>query len=105
MGKTINDGGPAFPIPAVGTAEGGISYAAEAGMSLRDWFAGQALPEAVADYDRRSRVGAYCDPEHVLPYATEAIGTREQIIARQAYHYADAMIAARSLPSPAMEEG
>lgn len=33
---TINDGGQAFP---------GNEYDASAGMSLRDWFAGQALTD------------------------------------------------------------
>jgi len=37
MSDTINDGGPAFPLPS----EPG--FPAEMGMTLRDWFAGQAL--------------------------------------------------------------
>ena len=38
-----NDGGPAFPIPDVYGPDGcGIAQGAP-GMSLRDWFAGQAL--------------------------------------------------------------
>ena len=38
-----NDGGPAFPIPNATDMDGYV-YAPEAtGMSLRDWFAGQAL--------------------------------------------------------------
>lgn len=32
---TKNDGGPAFP--------GAVNHAAPPGMSLRDWFAGQAM--------------------------------------------------------------
>jgi hypothetical protein len=38
--STINDGGPAFP--SVGEGFGNPSYSAP-GMTLRDWFASQAL--------------------------------------------------------------
>ena len=37
-----NNGGPAFPVPAVFSPECG-TLQGEAGMTLRDWFAGQAL--------------------------------------------------------------
>lgn len=69
----INDGGPAFPIPPVGTGDprDGMSCGSS-GMSLRDWFAGRALPEV----DRRSHG------------STEAI-------AMECYQIADALIAAR----------
>jgi hypothetical protein len=94
----IDDGGPAYPQNdlsgyGMGPSERDDRYTVE-GMSLRDWFAGQALPQAVEDYDRLNR---RCNEvtEYVLPYATKATGTREDIIARQAYRYADAMIAAR----------
>lgn len=33
--KRINDGGPAFP------SDNGVKY--DSGMTLRDWFAGQAM--------------------------------------------------------------
>ena len=35
------DGGPAFPVPASEHSQGG--HFEQYGMSLRDWFAGQAL--------------------------------------------------------------
>ncbi len=54
------------------------------GMLLRDWFAGQSLPGAIEDYDGPA-----------TPYSAQATGTREEIIARQAYKYADAMLKAR----------
>lgn len=80
MSATINDGGPAFPQP-MATAEDGAMYcsvekAAElGGMTLRDWFAGQAL------------AGMLAGPEgDITP--TEAIG-------QYAYQTADAMLEAR----------
>lgn len=92
MTHTADNGGSAFPVKWL---DGSI----DEGMSLRDYFAGQALPQAVEDYgqpaignssgQRRDRGNP------VLPYATSGTMTREQIIARQAYHYADAMLAAR----------
>lgn len=63
-----DNGGPAFP-PVVMDAPG---------MSLRDWFAGQALSGLLADPNVRSTDGLF---EHV---------------AASAYIFADAMIAARA---------
>jgi hypothetical protein len=39
---TINDGGPAFPIADVPYPNGNVQPGWN-GMTLRDWFAGQAL--------------------------------------------------------------
>jgi hypothetical protein len=62
--STINDGGPAFPRPMV---------AAAPGMTLRDWFAGQALVSMGVEYT---------DECH-------------SSVAECAYAYADAMLRAR----------
>lgn len=77
----IEDGGPAFPSPQCG------DWSPEYGMSLRDWFAGQALA---------GMLSMPSDPESGnfhnncgVPF----IGT-----ARYAYRMADAMLAARSKP-------
>lgn len=73
MGDVVDskreDGGPAFPVAP-------DDLVGSKGMSLRDWFAGQALP-MLAD------IGHDEDwtPAHV---------------AEMAYHYADAMLTARS---------
>ena len=67
----INDGGPAFP---------NLGYNADKnynGMSLRDWFAGQALAGLLAQP---------AEPEYGLRY-----------FARSAYLAADEMIKAREI--------
>ena len=64
-----NDGGPAFPHMM---ADGHRDYAS--GMSLRDWFAGQALAGLLAQ----------------TPTAESAA-----MFARESYVCADAMLAAR----------
>lgn len=78
----IDNGGPAFPIPFIfdqTRGHGGMYIDSDdagvpKGMTLRDWFAGQAL-------------GAYCC--HVSLDATK------EDTAIWAYQMADAMIAAR----------
>lgn len=62
--KTTNDGGPAFPVTTIG----------ETGMSIRDWFAGQALSQLALDYVSHQAAG-------------------------EAYEYADVMLAERSKTS------
>ena len=44
----INDGGPAFPVPMVPWQDGFINVEC-AGMTVRDWFAGQALAGIMAN--------------------------------------------------------
>ena len=66
MKTPINTGGPAFPV----------MYCSE-GMTLRDYFAGQALFGMLQNY------------------TTQKFGVGEQICARGAYEFADAMLAAR----------
>jgi len=73
----INDGGSAFPQPAKHYDDGSSSIPPNNGMTLRDWFAGQALAGLVLHND----YGARSDDE----------------IANGAYAYADAMIAAREV--------
>lgn len=74
---TIDDGGPAFPHQPAVDANGGYILYGDCGMTLRDWFAGQALIGLTVHND----FGARSDEE----------------IAGGAYAYADAMIAARKL--------
>ena len=70
-----HDGGPAFPIPDERdpvTGEGIIQ--GSSGMSLRDWFAGQALAGLLA----------------------HASGEAPESAPRKAYQLADAMLAVRA---------
>lgn len=70
------DGGPAFPTPESFSGNHGRVFG---GMSLRDWFAGQALQGGIL---------------------SDTASPTEQ--AKTAYAYADAMLAART---PKKEEG
>lgn len=81
MADKIEDGGPAYPLAGLG------DYKRASGMSLRDWFAGQALAGLVGNpggpYQSNSMSGwgmVNCDQSHV---------------ATNCYDLADAMIAAR----------
>lgn len=82
--RNIDDGGQAFPqsvfIP--NRTEGYFHAEAPAGMSLRDWFAGQALLGIISK----------------APYDTDISGRddKEIRIARGAYSYADEMLRIRS---------
>lgn len=78
MSTPINDGGPAFPRPS-GPPQEGIDTTAKSGMSLRDWFAGQALPVVMQAADTR---------KHTIADVGIA-----------AYSFADAMLAAREVRS------
>ena len=80
MSEKINEGGPAFPIPEWSDAHGTI-MPAQYGMSLRDYFASQALA-AHADLITVSAV-------------EEDIRAQMLFIAKIAYAQADAMLKAR----------
>lgn len=75
------DGGPAFSVQPFTTNSHEWSDGSE-GMSLRDWFAGQALIGSVLEDDRAEEIGK--DGQ-----------TFAQISAWRAYRFADAMLEAR----------
>lgn len=75
--QPIGDGGPAFPNASEEpTIENRYGIRARPGMSLRDWFAGQAL-QSIAGYTIQPD-GGTCDET-----------------ARMAYQLADAMLRER----------
>lgn len=74
-----NDGGPAFPVLELDQRSGNV-FAQHMGMTLRDWFAGQASEKDIEPY--RSF------------WKDERLVLREREAAR--YAYAEAMIAERA---------
>lgn len=84
--KTIDDGGSAFPIVAMETNEHGIVFPfITPGLSVRDWFASQALA---------GMSGVWLEQER------DGVSAKEQVsginaMAKYSYFIADAMIAAR----------
>ena len=83
MSATTNDGGPAFPVTIHKDWHGNVAVAIDQGMSLRDWFAGQALQQFVGERDHQV-------------WAHQRFEEARHTIAKAAYNIADAMIAARS---------
>lgn len=75
----VNDGGPAFPIPASEVNR------PDPGMSLRDWFAGRIINGILSSYEykRDAKDGAML----IRDSTCEA-----------AYKLADAMLKAREVP-------
>ena len=65
-----NDGGPAFPCQPL-DAQGNPMGPLEHGMSLRDWFAGQALTGLLTNYHEHSNTLEECAGLAVL--AAEAL--------------------------------
>lgn len=76
----INDGGPAFPVP-------GLLSDDFNGLSLRDYFAGKALPALVAGPAAQN----ICDHDSRYDETNFA-----QVVAINAYEFADAMLRVRS---------
>jgi hypothetical protein len=78
MSAPTNDGGPAFPHFQF-TETGKVEILPQGGMSLRDWFAGQALAGICAPL--------YDDESPTI--------WKHREFAKGAYMFADAMLAAR----------
>ena len=76
----MKDGGSAFPVFEAKRCDADYDMT-EPGMSLRDWFAGQALNAVI------TRPNSIEDFEEIPEYVTAFV--------KAAYEIADAMIAAR----------
>ena len=85
--EAVNDGGPAFPGSVQRGSNGDYWMDQSEGMTLRDWFAGQASEVDIMEHQpiMELRLGA------ATPYATGLVRSREAA----KYRYADAMIAER----------
>ena len=79
-----DDGGPAFPVAEVPSISQG-----HPGMSLRDWFAGEALSGVLTN---ATGLGSVTPKERADVFAKAAA---------LIYEMADAMLKARALGSPA----
>lgn len=65
-----NDGGLAFPNTITSLSEGDRDFPHEfglGGMTLRQWYAGQAAMGRIATYGADER----CEPKHVAEFAFE----------------------------------
>jgi hypothetical protein len=85
-----NDGGPAFPqhkFESIPGGSGAGNWVNTGGMTLRDWFAGQALAGILAD-------DSLVSPEMLKMFGSEG-KTRGDIASVASYAYADAMLTAR----------
>jgi len=82
-----NDGGPAFPLTEDAVNHKNREFAMQ-GMSLRDWFAGQAMAALMASMITKLGAGGWLQ---------SGIPTAEwpTTLALRAYDQADAMIAER----------
>lgn len=88
MADKINDGGPAFPQPDLSGQGIGPNDRGMEGMTLRDYFAGQAL----------AGMAATISSDYVNELADGIRGGHPA--AKAAYRVAEAMLLARSGRSP-----
>ena len=88
MSQQIDDGGPAFPHGEIeGQERDADGYLiCSRGMSLRDWFAGQALMGVLASQQEDGAFEYYGKDDGEL---------HENWVPATAYRIADAMLAAR----------
>lgn len=94
---SVLDGCNAFPIPVIVGAGGMLAdTAGVGGMTIRDYFAGQAL---VGNLSRD--VGGYGEAFTPWYWGTDRIDE----LAKDCYKIADAMLAARSPAPPSQVEG
>lgn len=84
--SNIDTGGPAFPTPAVIDHDTGeVAIDVVPGMTLRDWFAGQAMQWVIDAYVNNT--------EELFDFGNRSDMTPSQYVATVAYELADDMIA------------
>jgi len=89
--SNIDDGGPAFPRASAATPSGIVVDTGAPGMSLRDWFAGQAL---AGDLAAMGSTDTRLFQLRMKVAEIEGV-TMAAVCAGEAYVQADAMLAAR----------
>lgn len=88
------DGGPAFPrVQTDILSKGHHDTYSVGGMSLRDWFAGQALAGLT-----QGASGSIFSMDGLMALAEEQKCSPNAVVADAAYAFADAMLAARARP-------
>ena len=93
----MNDGGPAFPINSAQLDESGAYTVLKPGMSLRDWFAGQA-PEPPEEQrismEKGARENATSAEDGIID-GPKAARIYAHLLSKWRYRFADAMLAER----------
>ena len=73
------DGGPAFPVIVEGGELSGLHPEFDSGMSLRDWFAGQALSALINSLHVDTTTSNYVFAEAAYQLADAMLNEREKI--------------------------
>lgn len=97
---TMNDGGPAFPLPDVTNPSNGYMTYGTPGMSLRDYFAAAVAEECLAQKTKRA-LQAIAQAEVAGRSITDAAMNDLELAvihgaANRAYAMADALLIART---------
>jgi len=82
MTDKTHDGGPAFPSEQGHIPDGTWNQTYSQGMTLRDWFAGQAKEQDIVEYQD------YSENEH-------AVWVEKYTRTQARFRFADAMLATR----------
>lgn len=91
-----SDGGPAMPVNE--RNDDGTHFHTHKGLSLRDYFAGQAISGLLFDKARTTALKEKLFDENPQMTAGEAVSRINHIVCTDAYAIADAMLQARKAP-------
>ena len=90
--SNTNDGGAAFPVTP--TDKSGQIAPTECGMTLRDWFAGQAMNAVACSYATQA-AGLSAGGHAKAAGEMMRLSVDFEAMADYSYQYADAMLAER----------